>query len=65
MSENDPLVQELRAQLQAMAEENQELRVEVRQQQRWIEQLRSTVAAFTGNHFTLSGKPSENTRRRG
>ena len=62
---DDRLVQELRAQLQAMADEAQELRVQIAQRSRWIEQLRSTVAAFTGNHFTLSGKASENTRRRG
>ena len=44
----DSLVQELREQLQNMRDENQTLRVGITQRDRWITELRSTVAAFMG-----------------
>jgi hypothetical protein len=57
------LVRELREQLQAMAEENAELRVQIGQRDRWITELRSTVAAFMGHEpFTKSGKLLEKRR---
>ena len=41
-------VDELREQLQNMRDENQTLRVGITQRDRWITELRSTVAAFMG-----------------